>query len=107
MNLETIELKDNMNNIDCKIEIKCIKLGKHVRTYLTGLHYFLDDEAIKKLILHLKKKLGAGMDEKETNEKIKNRKEIKEYGFQGDHTRKIVNLISEFTKLTKDVFSET
>lgn len=89
--------KTNINNINSKIKIKYIKDGRSKRTYITGLHHFLTEDEIKNLIVVLKKKIGAGVDEKIMDN-------VKEYGFQGDHERKMKGYIIENTKLTSDIF---
>ena len=89
--------KTNINNITSKISIKNIKNGRHKRTYIVGLHYFLTEDEIKNLIIVLKKKLGAGVDEKITDN-------IKEYGFQGEHERKMKGYIMENSNLQNDAF---
>jgi translation initiation factor 1 (eIF-1/SUI1) len=100
MDLSTISTNrpTDINNISSKIDIKYLKERRSKRTYISGLHHFLTEEEIQKLILTLKKKIGAGVDEKDTDNG-------KEYGFQGDHVRKMKGYIMDNTKLSKDVFN--
>jgi translation initiation factor 1 (eIF-1/SUI1) len=86
---------NRIDNIDSKIDIKYIKVKKHLRTYISGLHYFMKDEEIRNFVLLLKKKLGAGMEVKESEIGI-------EYGFQGDHKDRIKELIIESKKVKKE-----
>lgn len=100
MNLETLnEVKQvNINNFNNKIDVRYLKDKKSKRTFISGLQYFLSDDEIKNLVLVLKKKLGAGVSERESENGI-------EYGFQGDHLRKIKEMIMENAKVPKDAFN--
>lgn len=87
-----------IDNINSKIDIKYIKVKKHLRTYVAGLHYFMKEDEIKDFILLLKKKLGAGMEIKESEMGT-------EYGFQGDHKDRIRELAIESKKIKKEDIS--
>lgn len=83
---------DNINN---KVIVKYLKDKKSKRTFISGLHHFMNPEEIKKFIVVLTKKLGAGMCTKETDDGSF------EYGFQGDHIEKIQTFLIE-NKIPKE-----
>lgn len=84
MELTNIGQKNShlFEEIDKKVTIKYLKEVKTNRTYIDGLTNFLQEKEINNIVKVLKKKLGAGFVIKGTS-----------YGFQGNHTERIKELI--------------
>jgi translation initiation factor 1 (eIF-1/SUI1) len=79
---------DMFTEIDKKIFLQFFKEKRTSRTYIVGLHDFLDDDKIDLFVNKTKKNLGTGITKK-TDEKSK--KTI--YGFQGDHRKELKTLL--------------
>lgn len=85
-----------MTEIDKHVEIKFLKKGRHKKTYVFGLHDFIEKEKdLKKGIEALQKKLGTSVVEEEEDGK-------KGFGFGGDHVAEIKKLIQTDFKIPKE-----
>ncbi|ATZ80321.1 hypothetical protein BMW23_0263 [Bodo saltans virus] len=97
-----------IKDVDNKITIRYIKEGRSKRTFISGLHFFIKQEEITKLISTFQKKLGSGVvaekdilekDDSETTNTIDAKMK---YGFQGDHTDMLTTLVMATGKFKKD-----
>lgn len=95
MDISTLGNASKFGSINNKVEVRHLKVKNHLRTFIGGLHNFMSDEELKQFMLMLKKKLGAGMEAKETETGT-------EYGFQGDHKDRIKQMILESNKVKRD-----
>lgn len=96
-NGSTNDINSNLAQIDSKMNFKFIKEGRHQKTYMTGLEFFIQEKRDRcKLCQELRKFLGAGsvlsIDE--------NGKE--KYSFQGDHIDKIKKYLTTKHNIPKD-----
>jgi len=95
MDISSLSNAPKFESINNKVEVRHLKVKKHLRTYISGLQNFMQEEDKMQFLLILKKKLGAGMETKDTETGV-------EYGFQGDHKDRIKQLIIESKKVKKE-----
>ncbi len=95
MDISSLGNVSRITSINNKVEVRHLKVKQHLRTYVSGLENFMNNDEKDQFVLTLKKKLGAGMEIKETETG-------KEYGFQGDHKDRIKQLIIESQKVKKE-----
>ena len=88
----TKEIDRLVNDIDKIIIIRWVKEKKTNRTYVSGLHDFLEVEIINKLVKKIKERLGTGSLKSDTSGGII-------YGFQGEHKEKIKKFLLENTEI--------
>jgi|688.fasta_scaffold462497_2 hypothetical protein len=88
MNIDNVGIKEKQLEIelDKQIVLKFIKEKRTKRTYIFGLHHFLNSDEITALCNRIKKNLGTG-------HLINTEGNVVSHGFQGEHIKIIYDFL--------------